>query len=1392
MGAFLKKIIIIIPIVVLLFSFMISPFAEAASSKTQLGENEFYYAGTTESSYVVSQSFWDWLIENIGEIFDFLLGLLTMAPRMVFVGWAALFEEIITAMLEATMGVPMDIESDIDMTNSSGIIDSGNNVTLEAIFYNQIPALDINIFKNATATCVSGTGNYFIACEACYNEQIAEEQAKNPGTIITPTTNKKEMICEMQKCTCPNCMQELANEGLIEKETDGSPKYDAEGNPIRVSNAVTVIKECVSKWYYIMRLIAIIVMLCVLIAIGIKMAISTVGSDKALYRRMLFDWIAGMVLLFTIHYFMIVIIHLNEVIVDFISDYGSSSQSLGKEFLSESGMEGSEMEVSLYQAVRTRAYDIKMTTGTTGTIMYITLVFFTIRFVFSYLKRYLSIIILTLLAPGVAFSYAIQKALTGKSKTFGTWFHDYFTTVFLQTIHALVYTVFMTLALELAVTSIAGMVLALIFMKFILEVEPLVKKIFKLGGGSSDEASNAMESAISAGKTAFGIAATAKALNKSPITKAVKAPLKMARNGAILGASNAMDKWNKKHKDEKEQANKNKFDQLNTIANDLQELSQQIDPEGQATSKDFEKFMNNYNSEKDVISLDGQDAMEKQFTELFKLAASENITDEQREKLQQMAQQFENLTTFSMKDALAARLGQVLSKDNFYEYDPKTGKQRLKVGLLRGRVKYDRTQGKLVTQSMSQMIDQKLKLDNLLNLTKEDKALIKESADFLKGTLVGMGSLFVGLGTIVSNPMVGMGLLATGINNGIEFIDKTGIGAPDYKYRKPTCDEKQKRFSFKRFNKGAKQQITQAILGKAEQEKNKFVVENVRKNHKTLYNVLKIGGYGLLITGTLSGGLPAGIMIGTGVVLARVGKEKERYSGYTQRSLPGKIDAHFFKRFEDLKKKTIEDEIRLLSKDEEVRAREKYTELRANLDAILEADFDGSSEEEKQQLIEERTRLEEEKLRLEEEIRKLEEERQKAAERREEYNSVGAYEQEAAERSTLMELSEELNKAKKELENTEEQIEQLDVEVLESGEVLDLRKDEVSKKDILDENGNVKDDFAQKIMEEAVAKIVIERALSGSGAQDLGSEEIRVESEKLISKALRAHGVKGAIDKKVKNFSEKLEKAIKVTESELSASGGESTSDKASTFDEVLIETVIKEQVKDKKVKKLSDISAETITAEVKAKREKIISSKSSKDVISQIQGEKPSTDIPADFEENTVMSEQKEKAIRNSVMDVKRNNKPAKPKNENERAEAKKKAIAELDSILMAVATGEGTIQTGDNSEVTKSVDEVIQELFDNTADREAVAIVLDSIDNMKRLNRRGDNVKMKSTDPSYNQAKKELDRRKAFEKYPELISNADREYMNGDGRKNLEKETYGPVTDIPSLITEMSLGKK
>ena len=92
-----KRIILIIVTISLLISFCAIP---ASYAKLDLEDNEFYYAGAQKGQYNVSQGIFEWLLSKIGDIADWLLGIITMGFRMVFVGWTALLEKMLTWAIE--------------------------------------------------------------------------------------------------------------------------------------------------------------------------------------------------------------------------------------------------------------------------------------------------------------------------------------------------------------------------------------------------------------------------------------------------------------------------------------------------------------------------------------------------------------------------------------------------------------------------------------------------------------------------------------------------------------------------------------------------------------------------------------------------------------------------------------------------------------------------------------------------------------------------------------------------------------------------------------------------------------------------------------------------------------------------------------------------------------------------------------------------------------------------------------------------------------------------------------------------------------------------------------------------------------------------------------------
>ena len=269
-------------------------------------------------------------------------------------------------------------------------------------------------------------------------------------------------------------------------------------------NVVLIIRQAVALWFYVFRYFSIAIMLVILIVLGIKLAITSVASEKATYKKMLVDWFVGLIIIFVIHYLMIAIVYLNQRSIDMIKDTANRVYSEDKRvYVSEDAREyGSkeyqsktteDIEISLYESVRTRAFDAKLTNGCIGMVLYACLVYFAYKFTFIYLKRMLNIIILTIMAPLVGLSFAFNKIMTGKATIFKKWFREYFTIVFIQTFHALIYVTFVMGTLRIALSSVSGIIFALLLLKYMSESEKIIRNIFGMDSNAVKDLAGTME-----------------------------------------------------------------------------------------------------------------------------------------------------------------------------------------------------------------------------------------------------------------------------------------------------------------------------------------------------------------------------------------------------------------------------------------------------------------------------------------------------------------------------------------------------------------------------------------------------------------------------------------------------------------------------------------------------------------------------------------------------------------------------------------------------------------------------------------------------------------------------------------------------------------------------------
>lgn len=79
---------------------------------------------------------------------------------------------------------------------------------------------------------------------------------------------------------------------------------DSHGNTKVVQSTAKQLQSTISRWYNILRDIAIVALLSILVYIGIRILISSTSNDKAKYKQMIIDWVVALCLLFVMQYIM--------------------------------------------------------------------------------------------------------------------------------------------------------------------------------------------------------------------------------------------------------------------------------------------------------------------------------------------------------------------------------------------------------------------------------------------------------------------------------------------------------------------------------------------------------------------------------------------------------------------------------------------------------------------------------------------------------------------------------------------------------------------------------------------------------------------------------------------------------------------------------------------------------------------------------------------------------------------------------------------------------------------------------------------------------------------------------------------------------------------------------
>lgn len=254
-----------------------------------------------------------------------------------------------------------------------------------------------------------------------------------------------------------------------------SPKtYD--GNTDKQQKSISYqISDIIAKWYVSLRNLAVIVLLSILVYMGIRIVISSSADDRAKYKQRIFDWLIAMCLIFFMHYIMLFTVTLVDVLNESIGEAATSIPVRIYDGDVGSGTPEAEFNTNLTGLIRLQVQYNDFGTKAIFMIFYIGILVYTVKFTWEYMRRLITMMFLTIIAPLVAMTYPIDKINDGKAQAFDSWLKEYIFTALIQPFHLIIYTVLVGSSMEIVKTN---PIYAIMVIAFIGPAEKMLRKFF--------------------------------------------------------------------------------------------------------------------------------------------------------------------------------------------------------------------------------------------------------------------------------------------------------------------------------------------------------------------------------------------------------------------------------------------------------------------------------------------------------------------------------------------------------------------------------------------------------------------------------------------------------------------------------------------------------------------------------------------------------------------------------------------------------------------------------------------------------------------------------------------------------------------------------------------------
>ena len=291
-----------------------------------------------------------------------------------------------------------------------------------------------------------------------------------------------------------------------------STKYDGDGDikssDINIFNhLMKSLKETIAGLYYIMRNLAVVILLCLLIYCGIRIVLaSNSAGEKAKWKEYLLDWLKALAIVMFVHIIMISIFYVVDVINQGLKASIGTGHKIGTMIINNFAHQ------SIFSITGVWIY----------VIMYAYLTYMNIVFLIAYFKRLVYVMFMITIAPIVGALYPLGKK---GHQIFSKWFNEFLSGVMIQPFHYLIYTILLAVPLKLMqsggatiagtwgnVTPVSVQLYCLISIAMIRPIEKYARQIFQFGNtvldnvASFESGKQAVDAAVKAGVSVYSIA----------------------------------------------------------------------------------------------------------------------------------------------------------------------------------------------------------------------------------------------------------------------------------------------------------------------------------------------------------------------------------------------------------------------------------------------------------------------------------------------------------------------------------------------------------------------------------------------------------------------------------------------------------------------------------------------------------------------------------------------------------------------------------------------------------------------------------------------------------------------------------------------------------------------